>query len=157
MPRNYGAIAEIDPANGALMRVHRSGQNSGNAFVNAHRLAVYVLYFQELNRRGLGWFDLNDQGFRSWVGGKDLYGWRLTPIGVDGRGNLYTWKDSALARIDPQGGVEVLASLDNLVPGADGSLYGSRFEAGQGMATVWVKAQGPGRRRPSWPCGCPRG
>jgi hypothetical protein len=110
-----GAIAEIDRDTGDVAHVYISDKFSSSVFMDARGVVVYVLYFQDLNRRGLGFFDPGQQRVASVVGGDELYGWLLYPVGVDSSSNVYACKDAAVARIAADGSINVIAELDNVV------------------------------------------
>ena len=122
-----GAIAEIDRNTGEVVHVYMSDKFGGEVFMNERGTVIYVLYFPDINRRGLGFFDLADQKVRYVVGGSELYGWLLYPIGVDSLSNVYAWSGSALAGISSDGRFDVITALDNVVVRSrDGVIFTSR-------------------------------
>src|SRR5262249_16699164 len=86
-----GAIAEVDPATGAVTHVYTSDKFSNQVFMNERGTVLYILYFPESNRRGIGYFNLADQRLTFMVGGVELYGALLYPFGVDASSNVYVW------------------------------------------------------------------
>lgn len=132
-----GAIAEIDRDNGDVVQIYISDKFGSEVFMGAQATVVYVLYFPDLNRRGLGFFNLAEQKSRYIVGGIELYGWLLYPIGVDASSNVYAWSDNAVARISPDGRIGIIAALDNVVVRSrDGVIFTSRLLSGNEQSQV---------------------
>ena len=123
-----GAIAEINRDTGAVAHVYHADKFGSEVFIDEQGTVVYVLYFSDVNRRGLGFFNLSEPKVRSIIGGVELYGWLLYPFGVDSSSNVYAWNDSAVARISAEGRIDVLAAFDNVVVRArDGVIFTSRL------------------------------
>lgn len=128
-----GVIAEIDRATGTVSRLHTSSVFSGAGFLGASGHVVSVLYFPETGRRGIGVFDLASHVATTHVGDLELYGWLTYPVGADAASNLYTWRESAIARVAPDGRVTVVSALDNVTVGLSGDIvYSSVFRQGNG-------------------------
>jgi hypothetical protein len=117
-----GVIAEIDPETGAVSRLHASAIFSRIAFLGARDQVVYVLYFPDIDRRGIGVFDIGSQNLTRVVGDPELYRWLVFPFGADGKSNLYAWRDSMIARIAPDGRIDVLGALENIAVGPTGDI-----------------------------------
>jgi hypothetical protein len=138
-----GTIAEIDRQTGDVSRLHTSAKFSGNGFLSARGRVVYALYFQEQGRRGVGVFDLASESLTTTVGAPELYSWLASPFGVDESSNLYTWQDSAIARIAPDGRIAVMGKLENVcVGGADGTVYSSVLRKEAGASVLQVTSHG---------------
>jgi hypothetical protein len=126
-----GAIAEIDPATGAVARVYSSDKFSNQVFMNERGDVFYILYFPDLNRRGIGRFNLADQRLTSFAGGVELYGLLLYPFGVDDSFNVYVRNNSAIFRISPDGKTHEMAAFDNIVVrSSDDAIFSSRLLSG---------------------------
>lgn len=125
-----GAIAEIDRDTGDVAHVYISDKFGGQVFMDKKGAVVYVLYFPDLNRRGLGFFNLAEQKVRFVVGGVEMYGGLLYPIGVDSSSNVYAWNNSAVTRISADGRMDVIAELDNVVARSrDRLVFASRLHS----------------------------
>ncbi len=123
-----GAIAEIDRYTGDVAHVYISDKFGSEVFMNERGTVIYVLYFPDVNRRGLGFFNLAEQKVTSVVGEVALYGWLLYPFGVDASADVYAWNDSAVARISADGRIDVIAAFDNVVVRArDRVIFTSRL------------------------------
>ena len=132
-----GAIAEIDPASGAVARVYTSDKFSNQVFMNDLGVISYILYFPDSNRRGIGRFNLANQRFTFFVGGVELYGLLLYPFGVDASSNVYVWNDSAIVRISPDGKTHEMAAFDNIVVrSSDDAIFSSRLLSGNGRSSM---------------------
>lgn len=132
-----GAIAEIDRDTGQVAHVYTSDKSSSQVLMTEGGTVVYVLYFPDLNRRGVGFLNLNEHQVTSVVGGVDLYGWLLYPIGVDGSSSVYAWKDSAVARISSNAQINVIAEFDNVVVrSSDGNIFTSLMRSDQGQSSL---------------------
>jgi hypothetical protein len=132
-----GAIAKIDGDTGNVAHVYTSDKFGSQVFMNEHATVIYVLYFPELNRRGLGFFDLDKHQVTSIVGGIESYGWLIYPIGVDSSPNVYAWNDSAVGRISLDERIDVIATLDNIVVRSrDGVIFTSRLLSGNEQSRV---------------------
>ncbi|MGA9770392.1 MAG: hypothetical protein WBV94_15240 [Blastocatellia bacterium] len=135
--QHEGAIAEIDPATGAVAHVYTSDKFSNQIFMNEREVIVYILYFPDVNRRGIGSFNLVDQRLAFFVGEVEHYDWLLYPFGVDASSNVYVWRDSAIARISMDGKIDVLAAFDNVVVrSSDGAIFSSRLLSGNERSLV---------------------
>src|SRR5205807_2588984 len=111
--------------------VYGSDKFSSQVFMNERGVIFYILYFSDLNRRGIGKFNPDDQRLTFFVGGVELFDWLLYPFGVDASSNMYVWKDSAVARIFMDGKIDVLAAFDNIVVrSSDGAIFSSRLLSG---------------------------
>ncbi|HEV8483542.1 MAG TPA: hypothetical protein VGV87_08345 [Blastocatellia bacterium] len=113
--RHAGAIAEIDRDTGAVARVHTSEKFSDKLFMNERGTVIYILYFTDLNLRGLGLFNLEEGNVATLVGDEELYGWLLYAIGVDASPDVYAWRESCVARISFDGRISPIAEFDNIV------------------------------------------
>ena len=113
--RHAGAIAEIERDTGAVAKVYTSEEFSDKLFMDERGRVTYILYFPDLNLRGLGLFDLQESELTTMVGDGRLYGWLLYPIGVDVSADLYAWKESSVARISLDGRISPIAEFDNIV------------------------------------------
>jgi hypothetical protein len=140
-----GAIAEIDPATGAVTHVYTSDKFSNQVFMNERGVVFYILYFPESNRRGIGYFNLADQRLTFFVGGVELYGLLLYPFGVDASSNVYVWNNSVIVRISPSGKTHEIAAFDNIVVrSSDGAIFSSRLLSGNERSlTVLVERHQP--------------
>jgi hypothetical protein len=139
-----GAIAEIDPATGAVTHVYTSDKFSNQVFMNDLGVISYILYFPDLNRRGIGHFNLADQRFTFFVGGVEIYGALLYPFGVDASSNMYVWNDSAIARISPDGNTHKVAAFDNIVVRpSDGAIFSSRLLSGHERSSMVLVERHP--------------
>ena len=140
-----GIIAEINPVTGNVMQVYTSDKYSNKIFMNEKGIVLYVLYFPEVNRRGLGYFNLADQRLKTIVGGIELYGGLLYPFGVDAASNLYTWNDFVIAKISSDGHINVIAMFDNLtVRSNDGTVFTSHLLSDDGQSSrVLVESYSP--------------
>lgn len=128
-----GVIAEIDRASGDLTSTYRPEAFSSRVFINKNAVVFYTLYFPQMNRRGFGTFNLANGQAKSLVGGPQLYGLLLYPIGVDAAENLYVWSDSTISRVSFDARVEVVARLNNVVVRAsDSCIFSSYVESGSG-------------------------
>ena len=135
--QHAGAIAEIDPATGAVVHVTTSDKFSNQVFMNERGIIIYILYFPDENRRGIGYFNPADQRLTFFVGGVELYGWLLYPFGVDASSNTYVWNDSAITRISPSGEMHEIAAFDNIVVrSSDGAIFSSRLLSGNEESLV---------------------
>jgi hypothetical protein len=143
--QHTGAIAEIDPATGAVLHVYTSDKFSNQVFMNDLGVVSYILYFPDLNRRGIGRFNLADQRFTFFAGGVELYGALLYPFGVDASSNVYVWNNSVIARISPDGKTHEIAAFDNIVVrSSDDAIFSSRLLSGNERSlTVLVERHHP--------------
>ena len=81
-----------------------------------------MLYDPDQNRRGIGHLDLGSRRLTQVIGGRELFGWLLQPIGADHAGNVYAVQDSRVAQISPDGDLDVIATFDALVTAPGGQL-----------------------------------
>lgn len=144
---NTGTIAEIDRDTGDVAHLYVPDKFGSEAFMNEQGTVVCVLYFPDVNRRGLGFFNLGEQRVTSFIGGDELYGWLLYPFGVDASANLYAWNDPAVARISADGQINVIAAFDNIVVRArDKAVFTSRLRLDSKQSSV-VQVE---RYTPAW-------
>ena len=146
--RHAGAIAKIDTATGAVEHIYTSDKFSSQVFINERGIVGFILYFPDLNRRGIGYLATDDEKFSSFVGGTELYGLLLYPFGMDASSNLYVWNDGVISRISPKAEIDQIAAFDNIaVRPSDGAIFTSRSESGEGgLATVFVESHCAGVR-----------
>ena len=136
-PEHAGAIAEIDRDTGGVAHVYTSDKFGSEVFMDEEATVVYVLYFQDVNRRGLGFFKLAEHKVKAIVGGVELYGWLLYPFGVDSSSNIYAWNESAVARISSDGQIDIITVLDNVVVGPrDGVIFTSHLLSGNELSPL---------------------
>jgi hypothetical protein len=132
-----GAIAEIDRDTGDVAHVYISAKFGTEVFMNERGTVIYVLYFPDVNRRGLGFFNLAEQKVTSVIGEVGLYRWLLYPFGVDASANVYAWNDSGVARISAGGRIDVIAAFDNVVVRArDRVIFTSRLRSDDTQSPV---------------------
>jgi hypothetical protein len=140
-----GTISEIDVASGGTARVHAAAIVGGDVFMNERGIAYYIAYFPESRRRGIAVFDPASGHLRPTVFGSDAYGWLTYPLGVDTSSNVYAWKDASVARVSPDGRIEVLATINGVTLGSDGVVISSRLVMRDDHSlTVEVERRDPG-------------
>ena len=140
-----GLIAEIDVTSGGTARVCAAAIVGGDVFMDERGIAYFIAYFPEARRRGLAVFDPAGGHLRPMVFGTDAYGWLTYPLGVDTSSNVYAWKDASVARLSPDGRIEVLATINGVTLGSDGVVISSRLVIRDDHSlTVEVERRDPG-------------
>jgi hypothetical protein len=137
----WGMLAEIDPASGRTVRATASGIESDEVFMDGAGRLQSVVYLPTTRQRGLAVFEPGSGQSQTIAFDADAYGWLTCPLGVDARSNVYGHKDNAVARVAPDGGVEVVAAFDGAAVSPDGVVHTSRREWPQ---AVRVERQGAG-------------
>ena len=137
----WGMLAEIDPASGRTIRATPSGIESDEVFMDGTGRLQSVVYLPTTRQRGLAVSEPGSGHWQTIPFDADAYGWLTWPLGVDARSNVYGFKDDAVARVTPDGGVEVVAAFDGAAISSDGVVHTSRREWPQ---AVRVERQGAG-------------
>jgi hypothetical protein len=124
-PGEWGVLAEIDPASGRTVRVLASGVDSDEVFMDSAGRLQSIVYLPTTRQRGLATFELASGRAQTIPFDDDAYGWLTWPLGVDAWSNVYGWKDGEIARVAPDGGVQIVAAFDGAAVSPDGSVHTS--------------------------------
>lgn len=148
-----GVVARLDAATGKALGVARLRGGSGMPFVGGDRvLATY--YDDAASLRGIVELDPETGAQQNLPGSDEEFGWLVHPFGADAERRLYVWRQGAIARVAPGGGVQVLGGLDAVaVRGSevftswhDGDRLLVRHAGGTGAHVDTERAAPPGSR-----------
>lgn len=114
-------IAEADTVTGAIRRVlpHRGGE----PFLGGGKV-ISVSYNDDAGLRDLVLLDPVSGESAELAGTEQHYAWLVYPFGADGSARLFVWRDGQIARVSPDGEIEVLGAVDGIAV-RDGSVFTS--------------------------------
>lgn len=107
------AIADVDGLDGRVRRILEQRGGAGLPYLAGGWLLSG--YFDDrTEQRGVAALDPTTGERRELAASLDLFPWLVHPFGADARGRLYVWRDEQVARVGPDGQVDVLGAVNGV-------------------------------------------
>lgn len=113
--RHGPVAAEIDLASGDALRIVKLQAGTGAPMLDPGGRFHLTTLEASSGLRGLAVCEASGQSLHVLPGNRDLHGWLVHPIGVDGQGRTYLWRGGRVGRVEVDGRFEELGAFDNLV------------------------------------------